>query len=227
MTRELLLSELVSASLSLDRVVALEVIRARLKEINREREWNQLLDQVTQSLIGHSVYRHLASDIRKGETQQSFKQLEAFFREDTPLARLDQPSRGNANLDDLTEFVDRFLDEQDRTVVRLITETTRSKQFAERRDTIADFLIGVIAAACECKTPDIADISLQEAVQLLASDLAEPRYFEALLARLRMFDHEETTPVLVEFIERERRTYGAYGWPKLWVSWDGIRSLLH
>jgi tetratricopeptide (TPR) repeat protein len=213
LTRELLLSELVSASLSLDRVVALEVIRARLKEINREREWNQLLDQVTQSLIGHSVYRHLASDIRKGETQQSFKQLEAFFREDTPLARLDQPSRGNANLDDLTEFVDRFLDEQDRTVVRLITETTRSKQFAERRDTIADFLIGVIAAACECKTPDIADISLQEAVQLLASDLAEPRHFEALLARLRMFDQEEATPVLVEFIERERRTYGS-----VWVA---------
>jgi tetratricopeptide (TPR) repeat protein len=213
LTRELLLSELVSASLSLDRVVALEVIRARLKEINREREWNQLLDQVTQSLIGHSVYRQLASDIRKGETQQSFKQLEAFFREDTPLAQLDQLSRGNANLDDLTEFVDRFLDEQDRTVVRLITETTRSKQFAERRDTIADFLIGVIAAACECKTPDIADISLQEAVQLLASDLAEPRHFEALLARLRMFDQEEATPVLVEFIERERRTYGS-----VWVA---------
>jgi len=79
-TRELKLSELVAASLVLDGVVALEVIKAQLKEISRVREWNQLLDQVVRSLLGHSVYRQLASDIRKGETQQSFQQLDAFFR---------------------------------------------------------------------------------------------------------------------------------------------------
>jgi len=212
-TRELELSELVSASLALDSVVALEVIKAQLKEINREREWNQLLDKVARSFFGHSVYRQLASDIRKGVTQQDFQQLEAFFREETPLGQIDQLSREKAALDDLTELVDRFLDEQDRTVVRLITETTRSKQFAERRDTISDCLIGVIAAACECKTLDTGNISLQEAVQLLASDLAEPRHFEALLARLRMFDQEEVTPVLVETLEWERPTYGS-----MWVA---------
>jgi hypothetical protein len=64
-THKLLLSELVSASLVLDRVVALEVIKAQLKEISRDREWNQLLDQVARSFFGHSVYRQLASDIRK------------------------------------------------------------------------------------------------------------------------------------------------------------------
>jgi hypothetical protein len=227
-TRELMLSELVTASLALDRVVALDVIKAQLKEISRERDWNQLLDQVARSFFGHSVYRQLASDIRKGETQQSFQQLEAFFRKDAPLGQLDQLSREKANLDDLTELVDRFLDEQERSVVRLITETTRSKQFAERRDTIADFLIGVVAAACECKTLDTANINLHEAVQLLASDLAEPLYFEALLARLSVFDQEEVAPVLVEFIEREWSTYGS-----VWVAkamgqlgWDTFISPL-
>jgi tetratricopeptide (TPR) repeat protein len=212
-TRELMLSELLSASLVLDRVVALEVIKARLKEIPREREWNQLLDQVARGLFGHSVYRQLASDIRKGETQQGFQQLEAFFREDAPLGQIDQLSREKANLDDLTELVDRFLDEQDRNIVRLITEITRSKRFAERTGTIADFLIGVIAAACECKVLDTANMSLQDAVQLLASDIAEPRYFEDLLARISVFEQEAVTPVLVEFIERERRTYGS-----VWVA---------
>ena len=212
-TRELMLSELVPASLAIDRVVALEIVKVQLKDISRERDWNQLLDQVARSLVGHSIYRQLASDIHKGETQQSFQQLEVFFGKDAPLEQLDQLSQERANLDDLTEFMARFLDEQDRTIVQLIVETTRSKRFAERRDTIAGFLIGVIAAACECKTPDIANISLQEAVQLLASDLAEPRHFEALLARLRMFDREEVTPVLVEFIERERCTYGS-----VWVA---------
>jgi hypothetical protein len=53
------------------------------------------------------------------------------------LGQIDQLSREKANLDDLIKLVDRFLNEQDRSVARLITETTRSKQFAERRDTVA------------------------------------------------------------------------------------------
>jgi len=221
-TRELMLSELVSASLTLDRVIALEIIKAQLKVINREREWNQLLDRVALSLVGHSTYRQLASDIRKGETQLRFQQLEVFFGKDVPLEQFDQLSQERANLDDLTELVDRFLDEQDCTVVRLITETTRSKQFAERRDTIADCLIGVVAAACECKTLDTANMSLQEAVQLLASDLTEPRYFEALLERLSVFDQEEVEPVLEETLERERRTYGSVWMAKAMgqLGWD-------
>jgi hypothetical protein len=54
-TRELKLFERVAASLALDSVVALEVIKAQLKENSREREWNQLLDQVARSLFGHGV----------------------------------------------------------------------------------------------------------------------------------------------------------------------------
>jgi hypothetical protein len=155
----------------------------------------------------------LASDIRKGETQQSVQQLEALLRQDAPLAQVDQLCRGNANLEDLNELVDEFLDEQDRTVVGLITETTTSKRSAERRNMMADFLIGMVAAACECKTLDTANMSLREAVQFLASDLTEPRHFEALLARLRMFNREEVAPVLVETLKRERRTYGS-----VWVA---------
>jgi len=58
-TRELMLSELVSASLTLDRVIALEIIKAQLKVINREREWNQLLDRVALSLVGHLSLIHI------------------------------------------------------------------------------------------------------------------------------------------------------------------------
>jgi hypothetical protein len=56
-------------------------------------------------------------------------------------------------------------------------------------------------------------MSLGSAVQLLASDLYEPRYFEALFARLREFDQEEAASVLVETLERERNTYGS-----VWVA---------
>jgi tetratricopeptide (TPR) repeat protein len=213
-TRELMLSELVSASLVLDRIVALEIVKTQLKDISRERDWKQLLDQVARNLVEHSsIYRQLASDIRKGQTQQSFQQLEVFFGKDAPLEQLDQLSQKRANLDDLTEFMARLIGEQDRTIVQLIVETSKSKRFAEQRDIVADFLIGVVAAACECKTLDTANMSLQEAVQLLASDLTEPRYFEALLARLSRFDQEEVAQVLVETLERERRTYGS-----VWVA---------
>ena len=212
-TRELMLSELLSVSLDLDRAVAREVIKAHLEEITGERELNMLLDQVTRGLFGHSVYRQLASHIRKGQTQQSFQQLGAFFREEAPLGQLDQLSREKANLDDLTELANKFLDEKDHDVVRLIAETMRSNRFTEHRDRLADFLIGVVAAACENKALDTASMSLQDAAHYLASDLSEPRYFEALLARLSVFDQEEVTTVLVETLERERNTYGG-----VWVA---------
>ena len=212
-TRELKLSELVAASLGLDRFVALEVIEAQLKELSRERDWNQLLDQVARSLFGHSVYRQLASDIRKGETQQRLQQLQAFFRKDAPLALMDKLSREKANLPELIELADQCLDEQARTIVGLITKTAGSKRFAERQTIVADFLIGVVAATCEHKALDTGDMSLQEVVQLLASDLMEPLHFEALLARLAMFDQTETAPLLAETLERERRTYGS-----VWVA---------
>jgi hypothetical protein len=76
------------------------------------RRWLNSDDQVARGLFGHRVYRQLASDIRKGETQQSFQELEAFFREDAPLGQIDQPSRENANLDDLIELVESI--EQER-----------------------------------------------------------------------------------------------------------------
>ena len=212
-TRELMLSELLSVSLDLDRSVAREVIKAYLKGTTGERELKMLLDQVTTGLFGHSVYRQLASDIREGATQHSFEQLGAFFSEDAPLVQFDQLSREKANLDELTKLADRFLDEKDNAVVRLVTETMRSTRFTEQRDRLADFLIGVVAAACEYKALDTASMSLQDAAHYLASDLSEPRYFEALLTRLIVFDQEEVTTVLVETLERERNTYGA-----VWVA---------
>jgi len=211
--RELKLSELVAASLMLDRTVALEVIEAQLNEASSERDWSRLLDQVARSLFGHSVYRQLASDIRKGKTEQSFQQLHAFFREDAPLALMDKLSHEKANLPEMIELADKCLDEQDRTIVELITKTAGSKRFAERHNIVADFLIGVVAATCEHKALDTDNMSLQEVVQLLASDLTEPRHFEALLARLAMFDQTEVVPVLAEMLERERRTYGS-----VWVA---------
>jgi hypothetical protein len=133
-TRELVLSELLSVSLDLDRSLAREVIKAYLKGTTGEREPNRLLDPVAQGLFGHRVYRQLASDIRKGATQQSFQQLEAFFSEEAPLGQFDQLSREKADLDELTKLVNRFLDEKDQAVVRLVTETTHSMRFIEQRD---------------------------------------------------------------------------------------------
>ena len=65
-------------------------------------------------------------------------------------------------------------------------------------------------------------MSLQKVVQLLASDLAESRHFEALLARLVMFDESEAASLLTETLERERRSYGSVWVAKAmgWLGWD-------
>ncbi len=211
--RELMLSELISVSLDLDRAVAREIIKAHLEEITGERRLNMLLDQVARSLFGHSVYRQFAFHIRRGHTQQSFQQLGAFFREDAPLGQLDELSREKADLDNLTELANKFLDEKDRDVVRLIAETMRSNRFSEHRDGLADFLIGMVAATCENQELDTAKLSLQDSVDFLASDLSDPRHYEVMLARLGAFDRKDVTAVLVATLEKERNTFGG-----VWVA---------
>ena len=227
-SRELTLSELLSASLVLDRGVALEVLKAQLKAITREREWDRLLDEVARGLFGHSVYGQLASDIRKGDSNQSFQRLAAFFREDAPLERLDDLSRKDSGLDDLTVLLDRLLDEQDHIIVQLISETTQSKRLAEHRERLEAFLIGIVASACEHKVLDATQMPLQETVTLLAADLAEPRHFEALVARLRKFDQGEVMPALVESLERERTAYGSLGVARAMgeLGWEGFTTPL-
>jgi len=227
-SRELKLSELLSASLAFDRVVALEVIKAQLKAITSIREWDRLLDQVARGLFGHSVYGQLASDIRKGHSNQSFQQLAPFFREDAPLERLDDLSRKDSGVDDLTVLVDRLLDEQDHIIVQLISEATQSERLAEHRERLEAFLIGIVASACEHKVLDATHMPLQETATLLAADLVEPRHFEALLARLRMFDQGEVMPALVESLERERTAYGSLGIATAMgeLGWEGFTTPL-
>jgi tetratricopeptide (TPR) repeat protein len=227
-SRELKLSELVSASLAFDRVVALEVIKAQLKAITSIREWDRLLDQVARGLFGHSVYGQLASDIRKGHSNQSFQQLAAFFREDAPLGLLDELSRKDSGLDELMGLLDRLLDEKDHIIVQLIRETMSSKRLAEHRERLDAFLIGIVASACEHTVLDASQMPLHETVTLLAADLAEPRHFEALLARLRMFDQREVMPALVGSLERERTTYGGLAVARAMgeLGWEGFTTPL-
>jgi tetratricopeptide (TPR) repeat protein len=227
-SRELKLSELLSAGLALDRLVALQVLEARLKAITSEREWNRLLDQVARGLFGHSVYGQLASDIRKGESRQRFQELAALFREDAPLELIDRLSRKQSGTDDLSALLNRFLDEKDHVIVQLISEAMRAKRFAEQGERFEAFLIGVVAAACEQKVFDTTHMSLQEVVTLLAADLAEPRHFEALVARLGTFDQAEVMPALAESLAREQTTYGSIVMATAMgeLGWDGFTTPL-
>jgi tetratricopeptide (TPR) repeat protein len=210
---ELLLSELIPASLEIDRAVAREVMKADMEVLAGGRELDRLLDQVLRVLCGHSIYREFATNIRQGETRYGFLQIGVFFREDSPLKVLDQLSREKPNLDELTELANKLLDEADRALVRLIGETLRSSRIIEHRDRVADFLIGVIAAKYEHQALDTADMNLHDAVYLLASDLPVSRYSEALLERLGEFDENDVTAALVDALERVRNAYGG-----VWVA---------
>jgi hypothetical protein len=68
-------------------------------------------------LFGHDRYRQLAAEIRKGKTRQRFQPLAALFRDGAPLERLDQLSRAEGTLTDLTGLVDIFCVQDDRSVL--------------------------------------------------------------------------------------------------------------
>ncbi len=208
-TRNLLLGDLLSVGLELDRDIVLEVTRTQLRDAKEERTLDQTMSRASLGLFGNSIYLKLASEIRSGVTTQRFQQLAPFFREDAPLEQLDQWSSEQPSLSDLTSLAVTFLDEQDRILIFATVEMLKGKGGAKRREKIADFLVGSIAAACERKDLNVEGMGLQETVDLLAADLSELRHFELLLNRLRDFNADDVVSLLMEALEREKATYGS------------------
>ncbi len=207
--RDLVLSELISVGLKIDRSMVQELIGERLKDGTNERALDDILNRVAFGLFGINPYQGLASDIRKGETRQRFQALAALFQDDAPLGRLDQWSQGQVTLNDLTELVHAFLEEDDRNVILAVVETLKAKGIAKHWDKVADFLIGAIAAACARDDLDTSAMGLQEVVGLLSADLSSLPPENALVARLTAFEPDAVAALLVETLEREKATYGA------------------
>ncbi len=207
-TRTLLLGELLSVGLELDRDIALEVIRTQLQGAKEGRTLDQTMRRISMGLFGNSVYQQLATDIRSGVTAQRFQALAPLFREDAPLERLDQWSQEQASLTDLTGLTAAFIDEHDRVLILATVEMLKGKGTTKHRDKVADFLIGSIAAACEYKELDVIGMGLQETAELLAADLSESRHFDLLLNHLHDLDTEDVSALLMETLEREKATYG-------------------
>ena len=206
--RDLLLGELLAVGLQIDRTVALEVLKALLLEVTRERDLHRTLAALTNGLFGHGAYLQLASDIRQGLTRQRFVPLAALFQADAPLEELDRMSEGAADLDVLAGLAERHLAMDDRPVVRLLIETTRSSRFAKWRGPLADFLVGGVAAACEREHLDLPGLDLHKAVALLAADLSPPRHLDGLVAHLRSFEPDTVASALLKALEAEKDTYG-------------------
>ncbi len=207
-TRTFLLGDLLSVGVELDRDVALDATRDQLQGAKDERALDQTLSRISTGLFDDSVYQQLASDIRAGVSEQQFGSLAPLFQEEAPLVQLDQWSREQSSLTDLTALLDTVLDEQDRLLVQVTVEMVKGKG-AKYQDKLADFLIGALAAAFERKDLDLSRMGLQETVNLSASDLSELRYFDLLLNHLHNFDRDEVAACLMEALEQEKMTYGS------------------
>jgi tetratricopeptide (TPR) repeat protein len=207
--QDIALNSLISAALEMDREVANALIRARLRDARDDSDLDQTLSDISIGLFGHDRFRELASAIRNKQTRQSFRSLAPLFTDEAPLRQLDHWSRRPVTLTDLTGLLDAFVDHQDRGIVQSVIETLKAKGLAQHWDKVADFLIGVTAAACERNALDISPMSLEETVGLLSADLHEPPYFESLLTHLDAFDPGEVSARLSEALDREKATYGS------------------
>ena len=206
--RDAVLEECLSVGLQIDRPVAQAVIDTLLGAGPDRRRLDRTLDGIALGLFASTRYQQLASDIRKGKTQQRFQPLAALFRDEAPLDRLDRWSQGPVALADLTGLVDTFIDEADRGVILTVLGALRTSGGDRHGDRVADFLIGSVAAACERDTLDTSVMSLQQTVEILAVDLSSLPHEERLLTRLGAFEPAAIAAVLVDRLEREKATYG-------------------
>jgi hypothetical protein len=189
--------------------VANEIIRARLRDSQDDSDLDQTLSDISYGLFGHDTFSKLASAIGNKETRQRFRPLAPLFADDAPLQQLDHWSRHPVTLTDLTGLLDTFVCQADREIIRAVIETLKAKGLAQHWDKVADFLIGVIAAACEGEDLDTPGMGIEEAVDLLSADLEELPKLEGLVARLDAFDPGEVSGRLAQALDREKDTYGS------------------
>ncbi|HSQ06440.1 MAG TPA: SEC-C metal-binding domain-containing protein [Chromatiaceae bacterium] len=196
------------AGLRIDRPVAEAAIQARLGDGSDDRALEDTLGGIARGLFGSRRYARLASDIRQGQTRQDFRSLSALFRDDAPLDRLDQWSRGQVTRSDLTGLVAQYIDDDDRRIILAVLHALGTQGVERHWDRLADFLIGCVAAACERDAIDTSQMPLQETVGLLAADLSSLPQEEALSARLADFDQGAVADMLSETLQREKGAYG-------------------
>jgi tetratricopeptide (TPR) repeat protein len=171
----------------------------------REALWKSLFG----SLFGRHNYLTEVFDWGRYDSLLRFARLTPFFRDDAPLEQFDQWLAKSPKLNEILNCLQTLGEKSEgcKTVLSLIRDTP----------TISGKLSGSLQsqlalAACiqgyAKNDLEISHLSLTDTLDLLAVDVAEPRWQQALTEHLRQFELAEVTDGLIDCLQANADDYG-------------------
>jgi SEC-C motif len=175
---------------------------------NNQGEGRQLLLAVYSALFDSDALRRKASELTRDGELSPFRSLQTLFRSGAPLDECDRILFGPDPWPDARNFLAKHRAMSPSTGTAFATiEVMQSLNVLEPAD-MACFAIGAVLHGFELDEIDVSDLSIDEALNVLAQDLSDNRHSRQLTRRLGSFPPRDLARAVAGRMPAVRNEWG-------------------
>ncbi len=161
-------------------------------------------------LLDHDAWFDLFSEIRSGRVF-SFSEVAGLFEDDAPFSEMDRILLSESPLNEAIALLEKHahLSAGPREILKALPED-RSRLSESIVEPMFALILAAVAHIFERKTLDTRNLSLEETISLLITDISRNRHVEALSEHLREFPAIEVLHAMEGAIDEVRDLYGGF-----------------
>ena len=209
-SQSMLLGTLLKLSRLLSRGTLASLLEAGLKYQTDPERRQSLWEALFSGLFGGHNFFSEVVDWGKFDSPLRFAQLRPFFRDEAPLEQFDQWLAKSPKLESVLAYLQTLSEQCDacQTVLAFIRDTPATKGRLPKLLQTQLAITACIQGYAKDEL-DVSSLSLADTLDLLAVDIAKPRWQTVLTAHLKQFDPAEVNTGLIERLQANIHHYGA------------------
>jgi len=209
MIQSMLLGSLLELSQLLSRQTLVSLLETALKNQTDADRRQALWKSLFSSLFGRHHYLSEVFDWDQYDSPLRFAKLTPFFSDDAPLEQFDQwlakPPKLEEVLDCLQALGERS--EACQKLLSLIRDTSAISGLLSKSQQIQLAIAACIQGYAK-NDMDVSNLNLTDTMDLLAADVAEPRWQKPLTEHLKQFEPAAVANGLIERLQASANDYG-------------------
>ena len=186
------------------------LIESALRMENSEARRRNIFQSLFTGLFGHTEFLEMIFDREQFESSLQLTALQPFFVDSTPLEKLESWLQSPPKLEETLEILENLGKESSgcKILLRLLRDSTGVTEKLSSK-----IQIQLSIAAClhgfATSSLDTSKFDLMTTINLLAVDLAKPRWGKELVAHLHSFDQASVSIALISRLLEDYDSYGA------------------
>ncbi|MGR9117330.1 MAG: hypothetical protein ACU85E_16355 [Gammaproteobacteria bacterium] len=207
--QSMLMGSLLGLSRLLSRQILVSLLETALKHQTDADRRQSLWKSLFSGLFGRHHHMSGVFDWGRFDSPLRFARLSPFFNEDAPLEQFDQWLAKSPELDEVLDCLQALGERSEacKTVLSLIRDTPTIPALLSKSLQTQLALAACIQGYAK-NDLDTSILSLTDTLNLLAVDVAEPRWQKALTEHLKQFELAAVTNELIDRLQAEANHYG-------------------